>query len=207
MDSLKEVKSTQGISYTSLLTRGLSATETTMEVAGVLHCTESSIDVLRTNANVAGTAALDMLVDLPAYPFDHTKYFRNEGRLSRNSRFRKASPHELLGTAVSDWNHYEVRWTNRLGATQYPWVKHHRVCPSAVAFGNNCLLTFARQTTPYCIRLPQPKQRVPSRLPERASSIIISETLCSARPQCYQPTEVSKCRSRYAIQTMPHVTS
>lgn len=144
MDILKDMNLAQRVNYTSLLTRGLSASKTIMEAAGVLHCVGGSIDILRTSADIVGTGALDMLVDLPAYPFDHTKHYWSEGRLSRSTRFRKAPPHELLGTAVSDWNRYEARWTNSLGLTQSPWVKHHKVCLPAVAFAITHLLTFAR---------------------------------------------------------------
>ncbi|KAL8803996.1 MAG: hypothetical protein Q9200_006002 [Gallowayella weberi] len=126
-DNLKDMNLTQRINYTSLLTRGLSAMDTMMEAAGVLHCTGAPIDILKTSAGFAGTAALQMLVDLPPYPFDHTKQYWSEGRLSRNTRFRKSPPHELLGTPVSDWNRYEARWTNNLGVAQTPWVKHHKI--------------------------------------------------------------------------------
>ncbi|KAI4168739.1 MAG: hypothetical protein LQ343_006175 [Gyalolechia ehrenbergii] len=127
MDNLKEMNLAHRVNYTSLLTRGLSAENTIMEAAGVLYCTGGSIDVLKTSADFAGTAALDMLIDLPAYPFDHSKQYWSEGRLSKNTRFRKAPPHELLGTPVSDWNRYEARWVNSLGVAKSPWVTHHKI--------------------------------------------------------------------------------
>ncbi|KAL9029564.1 MAG: hypothetical protein Q9196_002212 [Gyalolechia fulgens] len=127
MDNLRDMNMAQRVNYTSLLRRGLSATNTTMEAAGVLYSTGASIDVLKTSADFVGTAALHMLIDLPAYPFDHTKLYWSEGRMSKNTRFRKMPPHELLGTPVSDWNRYEARWTNILGVARSPWLNHHKI--------------------------------------------------------------------------------
>ena len=68
-----------------------------------------------------------MLVDLPSYPFDHSKTYWRESRISKGYRFRKVVRHELLGTPVSDWNKNNAIWRNWIRLSENPWVKDHRI--------------------------------------------------------------------------------
>ncbi|KAL9639081.1 MAG: hypothetical protein Q9204_001255 [Flavoplaca sp. TL-2023a] len=127
VEDLKDMGSSKSVTYLSLLARGHSPKITALEAAGVLYCHGSSLNIMKTNIDFAGNDRVNMLTTLPNYPFERSKKYWNEGRTSKNIRFRKAPPHELLGTAVSDWNRYEARWTNHIDRTKSPWVDDHKI--------------------------------------------------------------------------------
>ncbi|KAF4539201.1 Beta-ketoacyl synthase [Lasiodiplodia theobromae] len=66
-----------------------------------------------------------MLKDLPSYAWDHEKTYWKEGRISRNYRLRKSTPHELLGRRVPDDSDYEMRWRNIVRLNEMPWIRGH----------------------------------------------------------------------------------
>lgn len=68
-----------------------------------------------------------MLVDLPSYPFNHTRKYWVESRISKNFRFRQTASHELLGTPVADWNPLDARWRNIIRLSQRQWIQDHKV--------------------------------------------------------------------------------
>ncbi|KAL9121038.1 MAG: hypothetical protein Q9187_002404 [Circinaria calcarea] len=126
-DVLKQIRLSKSIQYSSVLIRGVSALQTSMEMAGDLYCRGYKVDVNRVN-NLSGKMTdIQMLVDLPEYPFNHSQTYWLESRLSSNFRFRKYPRHELLGTAAIDWNQLEARWRNFIKVSESPWVKDHKV--------------------------------------------------------------------------------
>src|SRR5204863_8307471 len=88
------------VRYFSMLQRGVSAMETSMDTAGSLFCLGHPVKLEAVNGTSAESC--DMLTDLPAYPFDHSKPYWGETRMSRNFRFRKYPRHDLLGASVDD---------------------------------------------------------------------------------------------------------
>lgn len=77
------------------------------------------------NTPTKDISELEMLTDLPAYPFNHSQHYWFESRLSRNFRFRKHARHELLGTPVADWNPMEAKWRNYIKVAEHPWIRDH----------------------------------------------------------------------------------
>ncbi|KAI2602000.1 beta-ketoacyl synthase domain-containing protein [Hypoxylon sp. NC1633] len=65
-------------------------------------------------------------IDLPSYPWDHSKAHYLESRISRKFHFKSEAPHELLGVRTRDDNEFGLRWRNILKADKLPWVEHHR---------------------------------------------------------------------------------
>ena len=115
------------INYSSVLIRGKSASNTALEAAGRLYCKGFPVNLAAINRSIASSYEPSMLTDLPAYPFNHTKKYWLESRLSKNFRFRKFPRHEFLGTPVSDWNPLEARWRNIIRLSENPWIKDHKV--------------------------------------------------------------------------------
>lgn len=66
-----------------------------------------------------------LLTDLPPYPFDHSKTFWHESRVSAKYRNRQFLPHELLGTLTHDNNPQEPRWRCYLNLKDVPWLNGH----------------------------------------------------------------------------------
>lgn len=125
------------IGYTSILKRGSSALKTSMEAVGELKCLGYPIDLLKV-CRPEDTCAENLMVlpNLPAYQFDHSKSYWYESRLSRNFRTQSQGKLDLLGKPVSDWNHLEPRWRNRLRISEMPWMEDHvingaRIYPGA----------------------------------------------------------------------------
>ncbi|KAH8655375.1 type I polyketide synthase [Xylariales sp. PMI_506] len=73
------------------------------------------------------TCRYPFLEDLPTYAWNHTTSYWIEPRASREHRFSKMPPHELLGTRVSGDNGYTFLWRNFLRASEIEWLSDHRV--------------------------------------------------------------------------------
>lgn len=67
-----------------------------------------------------------VLKGLPSYPWDHDKTYWREGRISRNYRLRRSTPHELLGRRVPNDMNQEMRWRNILHLAEIPWMRGHK---------------------------------------------------------------------------------
>lgn len=128
--SIKDSK----ICYNSMLIRGKSALHTALSAAGSLICAGYPVRLVKINDPSTGLPEPCMLTNLPAYPFNHTKKYWIESRLSKNFRFRKFPHHELLGTQASDWSSLEARWRNIITLEDSPWISDHKVFPCLMAF-------------------------------------------------------------------------
>ena len=113
--------------YSSVLIRSKSASDTALEMAGRLFCKGYRVNIAAVNGYMASSPAPGMLIDLPAYPFNHGKKYWLESRISKSFRFRRFPRHALLGTPVSDWNPLEARWRNIIRSSEMPWIKDHKV--------------------------------------------------------------------------------
>lgn len=114
-------------SYGSILVRGRSAKQTAMDATGQLWCLGYPLNIGLINDSEETLPQRHMLVNLPSYPFDHSKKYWLESRISKAFRFRRQPPHELLGTQVADWNPLEPRWRNFIRLSESPWVQDHNV--------------------------------------------------------------------------------
>ena len=126
-ETLEALKAESKVTYDAVLVRRKSASEKALEAVGRLFC--QGYEVLFAAVNRPSNSHVEprMLTDLPPYPFNHTKRYWLEGRLSRNFRFRKLPHHALLGTPVPDWNTLEARWRAGMRIAEKPWVEDHKV--------------------------------------------------------------------------------
>ena len=120
--------------YYSVLQRRQSASKTALEMAGQLFCNGYPVDLTAVNTSPLGAEEISMAVDLPSYPFNHSKRYWDESRISKNFRFRKHPRHELLGTPVPDWNQLEPRWRNFLRVSESSWIVEHEVSTVHLVF-------------------------------------------------------------------------
>jgi acyl transferase domain-containing protein/protein-L-isoaspartate O-methyltransferase len=65
--------------------------------------------------------------DLPSYPWDHSRKYWRESRLSRDHRLRQFPYHDLLGLLDVMSPLTEPRWRYHLGVDRLPWLSHHVV--------------------------------------------------------------------------------
>ena len=125
-----------GIKYYSMLERGISAKQTSLQVAGSLFCSGYPVNLKTINHYNLKSSNLRLLIDLPEYPFDHNQKYWVESRVSDGFRFRHQPRSELLGTPSSDWNPLQACWRNFIRASEVPWIRDHKVCIFSVHVKN-----------------------------------------------------------------------
>ncbi|KAL9618085.1 MAG: hypothetical protein Q9160_007155 [Pyrenula sp. 1 TL-2023] len=129
-ETIKAVSGAHPVPYTSVLMRQQSAMRTLMEAMGRLHCLGYPVNISRVN-NVHDTKERHaILPNLPEYPFDHSKTYWKESRISKNMRLRKHGLNPFLGTPVADWDPLQPRWRHFLSASPVSscaWIRDHKV--------------------------------------------------------------------------------
>lgn len=112
--------------YLYMLHRSRPPIQTVLELAGQLFCLGHPVSILAANQRSAN-ACPPFLVNCPRYPFDRSKKYWSEPRISRDFRLRGAVHGDTLGVRVSDWNPLEPRWRNFLSTESTPWIGDHMV--------------------------------------------------------------------------------
>ncbi|KAF4994613.1 hypothetical protein FDECE_13060, partial [Fusarium decemcellulare] len=111
------------IHYAGSLKRGEDAQLRLLEMLRSLYLERSPVAFWKANAGFEAAPAL--LTDLPPYPFDHSKQYWHESRVSRAYKHRQFVPHELLGSLIHDNNPQEPRWRCFLNLKDVPWLSGH----------------------------------------------------------------------------------
>ncbi|CAG9992168.1 unnamed protein product, partial [Clonostachys byssicola] len=127
---LRSIGKEGSVQYASALIRNKSATTTILELAGRLHCLGYQLDLEQVNSStseVKASVPLKALSTLPAYPFNHSRVYWAESRISKAFRFRKFKRHDLLGAQSFDWNSLEAKWRHTIRISDLPWVEHHKI--------------------------------------------------------------------------------
>lgn len=110
----------------SCLHRGKNAVNTAQALAGKLLQYGYPVDMSRINFPT-GPRNLVTIPDLPSYPWNHTTRFWIESRTSKEHRFRKHPPHELLGVRLPGISDGSPIWRLVLRTTELPWMRDHVV--------------------------------------------------------------------------------
>ncbi|KAJ3949835.1 uncharacterized protein N0V96_000967 [Colletotrichum fioriniae] len=128
---VQDVEVEGDVKYHHLLKRGESDLEVLMGAIGSVFSRGVQVDLLKVNHIL--DVQPSMMIDLPRYPFNHTREYWNECRLSRNFRFRPYPRHELLGAPVNDWDgKHDAIWRNWIRLSENPWVEHHTISGSVL---------------------------------------------------------------------------
>jgi NADPH:quinone reductase-like Zn-dependent oxidoreductase/acyl transferase domain-containing protein len=127
-DTLKMVSKNTAAGYVSALVRNANAVNTLFGALGYLHCRGHRISVKAVNNLNSPTSSLPApLTNLPEYPFDHSRSYWRESRVSKGHRFREAPRNDFLGMRVPDWNPQEAKWRRRLKLSEDPWIEDHTI--------------------------------------------------------------------------------
>ncbi|KAI1105776.1 hypothetical protein F4804DRAFT_111633 [Jackrogersella minutella] len=122
----------QQIRYSYVLHRSHPAAQTTVELLGQLFCHGHAVSVPAVNQDSWSQEPQRFLVDCPKYPFDHSKTYWAESRLSRDFRLRESVKGEFLGARFFDWNPLEPRWRNFLSVETTPWIGDHVISGTVI---------------------------------------------------------------------------
>ncbi|KAH7413553.1 hypothetical protein DE146DRAFT_626698 [Phaeosphaeria sp. MPI-PUGE-AT-0046c] len=136
----RSCKETVGhLNYHSALRRGQTPQTSILKVAGALFVHGHNVCILKSNG-YSHDGSTSLLTDCPAYPFDHSKRYWSESRLSKDHRMRACTRGYLLGTPAHDWNPLQPRWRNWLSVESFPWLADHVVNETAVCPGTGMLV-------------------------------------------------------------------
>ncbi|KAK8079180.1 hypothetical protein PG994_002987 [Apiospora phragmitis] len=116
--------------YVSCLKRPENAVETMQDVACALIARGYPVNLKAVNSPRGEEG--QPVTDLPSYPWNHTKRFWVEPRLSRDQRYKKFPPHELLGTPINGGNSVTPTWRNFIRLSEIEWLKDHQIDGSVV---------------------------------------------------------------------------
>ncbi|KAI9162660.1 reducing type I polyketide synthase [Paramyrothecium foliicola] len=122
---LSKISKDKTIAYIPILTRQRSAVVTVLEAMGRLHSLGHPVRLPVVNCEQPGT--LRSLTTLPQYPFDHSKSYWHENRISKGYRFRRFGSNDLLGVPDTDFNPLEAKWRNCIRPTLLPWIEDHKI--------------------------------------------------------------------------------
>lgn len=126
-DILSDTTATTNISYVSTLVRYESSSHSLLCCAGFLHCIGYPIDLAKVNVSPNDARQPKLLTSLPQYPFNHSKRYWHESRISKRFRTDDQPKLDLLGKPISDWNPLEPQWRNFIRVSEMPWVEDHMV--------------------------------------------------------------------------------
>ncbi|OLN94033.1 Lovastatin nonaketide synthase 4 [Colletotrichum chlorophyti] len=115
---LKQIGTEVGVSpsYASLMSHGASATVTFLSALGELHCRGIPVKPpIPQDAKILG--------DLPPYPWNLSKTYWSESRVTRAWRFRAFASHELLGTRSPADTDVSPTWRCMLSIDDMLWMK------------------------------------------------------------------------------------
>lgn len=111
------------IQYAGSLKRGEDAQLRLLDMLRSLYLSKNPVAFWRANAGFGDAPKL--LLDLPPYPFDRSKSYWHESRVSRAYKHRQFLPHELLGRLIHDNNPNEPRWRCYFNMADVPWLSGH----------------------------------------------------------------------------------
>lgn len=129
-DMHKKSRTKNELRYHSTLSRNKPALVSTMQLVGQLYSLGYPIrlDLINQLQNSdPSTTGRKTLVDLPEYPFNHSRSFWHESRVSRETRLRQHAHLELLGSPMNDNNPLHSRWRRVFDILQTPWLQDHKV--------------------------------------------------------------------------------
>jgi acyl transferase domain-containing protein/NADPH:quinone reductase-like Zn-dependent oxidoreductase/SAM-dependent methyltransferase len=115
------------LQYLSSLIRNKPADVTALETVSALHVTSHPVNLYEVNFPMGHIHSPQILTNLPTYPWNHTRGYWYESRLSRNYRFRQFARTDILGAPVNDWNPMEPRFRNFFRLREQPWLRDHVV--------------------------------------------------------------------------------
>ncbi|KAJ5644819.1 polyketide synthase [Penicillium longicatenatum] len=107
--------------YVSAFIRNQNDLESFLAAIGTLYVLNCPLDLKRVIPNGK------TLTDLPRYPWDHSKRFWYESRLSKEWRHREHKHHSLLGTRVVESLDNNVLFRNIFHLDNAPWIRDHKV--------------------------------------------------------------------------------
>lgn len=129
---LKAMSKGTEVAYQSSWSRGSGAGNSLYDVAGKLFTAGHPIDLAVVNNY---HDAVNTIIDLPNYVWNHSVKYWHESAASKDWRFRKFPVHDLLGSKVLGAPWHTPVWRHSLNVANVPWILDHRMGGDAIMPG------------------------------------------------------------------------
>ncbi|PWY90345.1 polyketide synthase [Aspergillus sclerotioniger CBS 115572] len=98
-----------------------------LNAVGLLFQRGSEADIAKANRNTTLDRPLQILVDLPPFPWNHSNRYWHESAIATNFRFKEHPRKDLLGVRDDEGNPSQQRWRHFLRLSENPWIADHMV--------------------------------------------------------------------------------
>lgn len=131
---IRQILKDRKMPYVSCLKRSTDAVETMQDLACQLLALGYPVDINAVNWPT-GREHNSMVPNLPSYPWNHGTRYWIEPRTSKETRYKRFPPHELLGLPLSGSTGLTITWRNFLRMSELPWLIDHQVDSNIVLPG------------------------------------------------------------------------
>lgn len=132
----------------ALLKRNKHAAVTALEALGELWARGVPVELLWAMKSKEGHLP-QLLVDLPPYPFNHSKEYWFESHFGRNLRFREHGREDIIGAPLAESTPQEPRWRGFFRMEENPWMADHQV-QKAIIYPASGLVCMAVEAARQC---------------------------------------------------------
>lgn len=143
--------------YFSALVRHKNAVQTVLSLAGKIFELGLKVD-LEAVLKMTDEGEPEIIRDLKSYPWDLAPFW-HESRLSKDHRFRKFPPHDLVGLLDPASTVQEPRWRYLINLDALPWLRDH-VVEGFTLYPGAGYLTMAIEAMKQLVQLRDAKQSI-----------------------------------------------
>lgn len=122
------------VRYSAILNRRSDTWPNFLSVLGNLHSHGYLLDLDKVNRVRESSTKTELplevrrsLIDLPEYPFNHSRRYWFETTASRNVRLPPSKKLELIGTPAPESTPLEAKWRKFFDVSETPWIEDHKV--------------------------------------------------------------------------------
>ncbi|KUI57610.1 Lovastatin diketide synthase LovF [Cytospora mali] len=141
-------KAAKGLPCLPLLKRDTHACTTALEALGEIWARGHPADFSWVWRSKEGLLP-QLLVDLPPYPFNHSKVYWFESHLGVALRLRKHGREDLIGAPLAESSPQDPRWRGFFRLEENPWLSDHQVQKTFI-YPAAGLLTMALEAARQC---------------------------------------------------------
>lgn len=148
MKAIAPNKAARGLACLSLLKRYTHCGTTALEALGEIWARGHPVDFSWVWRSKEGFLP-QLLVDLPPYPFNHSKAYWFESHLGVALRLRKHGREDLIGAPLAESSPQDPRWRGFFRLEENPWLADHQV-QKTIIYPAAGLLTMALEAARQC---------------------------------------------------------
>lgn len=131
---IRQILKERNLPYVSCLKRSTDAVETMQDAVSELLVRGYPVSLEAVNFP-RGQKHCNYVHDLPPYAWNHSTRYWHEPRISRDHRYPRFPPHELLGTLIPGSNKTTPTWRSFLRISDIPWLADHQLDSKVVLPG------------------------------------------------------------------------